>query len=150
MMVSTDEIVAYARSWKGAVWRHQGRGEGPSRGIDCIGLLVRTAHHFELPHDDKIGYRRAPGREFTDMIEMFSLPGDWENLHGAIGIFSDTTMPCHTGIFAVSPDTKDVTLIHSSAYPHRRCVEEELDESTPSLKSRLLRVRYFKGVNYGT
>jgi|AACY02.12.fsa_nt_gi Cell wall-associated hydrolases (invasion-associated proteins) len=146
-MVTGEDIVAYARGWIGARWRHQGRGHGRDRGIDCAGLLVRTAQHFGLPHEDLIGYRRDPGREFQVQIERYTDPFD-QPINGAIGIFTDTLMPCHTGIFAVDAKGR-VTVIHSECGLKRRCHEESYDLNTQSLKSRLRAIRLFREVDYG-
>lgn len=145
-MVKPEEIVSYARTWIGAKWKHQGRGNGKDRGIDCAGLLVRTAQHFDLPGEDLCGYRREPGTQFVDQINRFTFQTDVP-VHGAIGIFSDTVQPCHTGIFAID-ETGFISLIHSEAYPKGRCHEEGFEDSRPSLKSRLIAVRLFKGVDY--
>ena len=146
MTPTPDDIVNYARTWIGATWRHQGRGTGSDRGIDCAGLLVRVAQNFDLPYEDIAGYRRDPGKQFVQQINQFSLP-TWTPVHGAIAIFTDRNQPCHTGIFAIS-DTGHITIIHSEASPKRQCHEEGYADSTPSLKSRLASIRLYKGVNY--
>lgn len=149
-MTTTDEIVEYARTWIGAKWRHQGRGVGPDRGIDCVGLLYCTTVHFDLPAEDLIGYRRQPGRDFLRHIEKFSDLGSVsDNLHGAVGIFGDTVSPFHAGIFAVDKFTGAVTVIHAEAHPKRRVHEQPFEEGTQSLQTRLLGVRLFRGVDYG-
>lgn len=145
-MTTPDDIVTYARSWLGTKWVHQGRGE---QGIDCAGLLVCTANHFDLPGEDLGGYGRQPGREFLRQIRTFTVPvRPMVPVHGAIGIFHDTIMPCHTGIFAVDSDG-NVTVIHSEAFPKRRVHEEGYGDSSISLRDRLADIRLFKGVNYG-
>lgn len=147
-MTTGDDIVKYARTWLGTKWRHQGRGDGSPAGIDCAGLLVVTANHFGLPHEDLTGYGRNPERAFVEQIEKFTDEGDLLGpIPGAIGIFNDKFMPCHTGIFAVADDGY-VTVIHSECRPKRRCHEEGYSDSTPSLKDRLIGIRLFKGVNY--
>lgn len=143
-MTSANDIVNYARTWIGAPWRHQGRGEG--LGIDCAGLLVVTAQHFELPCEDMQGYRRNPSREFFRQIKRHTLVST-QVLHGAIGIFNDTSQPCHTGIFAVENGL--ITVIHSEAAPKGRCHEQEYNTTTPSMKDRLVAIRLFKEVDYG-
>lgn len=106
-MTPADDIVQYARTWLGCKWRHQGRGEGTPPTLDCAGLLVLTAKHFQLPYEDLKGYGRDPAREFVEQIEKFTTQGSLNgSLHGAIGIFNDKIMPCHTGIFSVHEDGK--------------------------------------------
>lgn len=145
-MTSPDDIVEYARTWMGVRWVHQGRSR---QGVDCAGLLIKVAEHFDLPHADMQGYRRDPNRAFllhvknyTDRVE------DREPINGAIGIFHDTTMPCHTGIFAVDSCTGLVTVIHSESFPKRRVHEQLYYEGSASLHSRLVDIRKFRGVNY--
>lgn len=137
-----EEIVAYARAWIGTPWRHQGRSR---TGIDCAGLLVRTAAEFDLPHGDMQGYRRDPGKAFIRHIESHTLPTT-QIVHGAIGVFNDSNQPCHTGIFAV--EDGQITVIHSEATPARAVHEEGFDDSMPSLKERLVSIRLFQGVSY--
>jgi hypothetical protein len=144
-MTKADDIVKYARTWVGAPWRHQGRGEGKNRGIDCAGLLIVTAKKFGLPYRDLQGYRRDPGYAFVENIHYSTDPHP-EPIHGAIGIFSDTVMPCHTGIFAVK-DGK-ITVIHSEVRPAGRVHEQPFDGVGLSLKSRLIEVRLFREVDY--
>lgn len=144
-MVTNNDIVEHARDWLGTRWVHQGRTRD---GIDCVGLLVCTANHFELPHEDLTGYRRDPSKEFLRHLKRFSLPvRPRVPIHGAIGIFNDSVMPCHTGIFAVDSNGR-VTVIHSESWPKRRVHEQGYDDSSLSLSSRLVDIRLFKGVDY--
>ena len=147
-MTTGQDIVTYARSWKGARWRHQGRGKGADRGIDCAGLLLVTAQHFGLPNGDMQGYRRNPSRAFVENVNRWTIPTTTV-VNGAIGIFHDTLQPCHCGIFAIDPESGEVTVIHSEAAPAGRCHEEGYADSTPSLKDRLVSIRLFKDVEYG-
>lgn len=148
MTITPEDIVKYSRTWIGAKWRHQGRGYGPDRGIDCVGLLVRTAQNFELPCEDLQGYRRDPSPQFVRHINEFSVKHRFP-IHGAIGIFNDTVQACHTGIFAVDSVTGRITVIHAEAAPKRMCHEQGYDDSIPSLADRLVSIRLFKGVDYG-
>lgn len=149
--MTQNEIVKYARSWLGTKWRHEGRGElgqgDPRSGIDCAGLLVVTAKEFGLPYSDIRGYGRNPEPVFLQAIEENTDQGYIDGpLHGAIGIFSDTINACHTGIFSHVGD--ELTVIHSEAWPSRRCIEEEFEGDVPSLKDRLVDIRLFKGIIY--
>lgn len=145
-MITSDDIVNYARTWLGTRWVHQGRSE---TGIDCAGLLVKVAEHFTLEHEDMQGYRRDPSRAFLQQIKNYSDPvRPRVPLHGAIGIFHDTAMPCHTGIFAVDSVTGLVTVIHSESFPKRRVSEQLYSEGNQSLESRLVDIRTFRGVTY--
>lgn len=145
-MTTPDQIVDYARGWIGTRWLHQGRTRN---GVDCAGLLVLTAQNFDLEHGDMIGYGRQPGKAFLRHIKNFTDPvRPRVPLHGAIGIFNDTIMPCHTGIFAVDSEGR-VTVIHSESWPKRRVHEQDYADSSLSLRDRLVDIRLFKGVAYG-
>lgn len=145
-MIRPEDIVAYARTWKGARWRHEGRGAGPDRAIDCVGLLVRVADHFGMPYEDVTGYRRNASPRFLGYIERFTEEAPSGAVHGAIGVFSDELMPRHVGILAFDGDVP--TVIHAEAWPRRRCIEEPLYDGTPSISERLVDVRLFTKVTY--
>lgn len=146
-MTTPDEIVKYARTWLGCKWRHQGRGEGTPPSLDCAGLLILTANHFDLPAEDLVGYGRNPAQQFLNQIKAYTEPADMKgSLHGAVGIFNDNFMPCHTGIF--SEDKGAPALIHAEYRPRSVCHEEFLDGKTPPLRARLIEVRRFKDVDY--
>lgn len=145
-MTTPDDIVKYARSWMGTRWVHQGRSK---RGIDCAGLLMTTIWKFDLEGEDLQGYRRDPGSEFLEQIQRYTDPvPDRKPVHGAIGVFHDTTMPCHTGIFAVDSKTGEVTVIHSEAFPKRCVHEEDYSIGSVALSTRLVDIRLFRGVDY--
>jgi len=144
-MITADQIVEFSRSWIGTPWAHQGRSRS---GVDCAGLLVCTAQHFSLDHEDMIGYGREPGKAFLKHVKSHTLPvRPRKPINGAIGIFNDTIMPCHTGIFAVDKEGQ-VTVIHSESWPKRRVHEQDYQESSLSLRDRLVDIRLFKGVCY--
>lgn len=147
--IQPDEIVRYARSWIGAKWRHQARGNGNhgDRYIDCAGLMQRIMAHFGMEYQDVFGYSRQPGPEFVKQVEKLTLQGNVrENWHGALAVFSDGTMPCHVGILA--EDKGKPTVIHAESYPKRRTYEGLLMEGYPTMYDNLVDVRWFKGVDY--
>ena len=147
-MATPDEVVEYARTWKGTRWIHQGR---TASGIDCAGLLIMIVNNFEeVEGGDMLGYRRDPGRRFLRHVKQFTDPvRPLRPVHGAIGVFHDTVMPCHTGLFAVDSKTGTVTVIHSEAYPKQRVHEQLYSEGSNPLSERLVDIRYFRGVDYG-
>lgn len=144
-MTTADDIVTHARTWIGVPWRHQGRGTGADRAVDCAGLLLVVARHFDLPNGDLQGYRRDPGVKFVQNVRKHTLPFD-HPIHGAIGIFTDTVQPCHVGIFAA--DRGKLSVIHSEVGANR-CHEEFLDADMNGLMDRLIAVRLYKEVDYG-
>ena len=143
MTVTGEDIVAQAREWLGVKWRHQGRNRA---GIDCAGLLLAVASHFDLPRGDMVGYRRDPSFVFVQNIRSHTLPCR-EILHGSIGIFHDTLQPCHTGIFNLDASGR-VTVIHAEADPKGYCHEQDFDADHTPMRARLAGIRLFKGVDY--
>ena len=94
-------------------------------------------------------YSRQASPEFRRHIWKYSDPQRPRiPIHGSIGIFNDTVMPCHVGIFAVDSNGR-ITVIHAEAFPARRVHEQSYESVTQSLKDRLVDVRLFKGVDYG-
>jgi hypothetical protein len=145
-MTTPDEIVKYARTWIGTRWKHQGRCE---TGIDCAGLLIKTAQHFDLPYEDLTGYGRQPDAQFLRQIRKYTLPVRPRTpVNGAIGVFNDSAMPCHTGIFAIDEVSGQVTVIHAESWPKRRVHEQLYEGSLISLRDKLVDIRLFKEVDY--
>lgn len=148
-MTTPDDIVQYAKTFKGMRWGHLGRAVGPKPVVDCVGLVYLVAKHFDLPCEDMDGYTRAPNpgvflahiRKYSDRARDNAIP-----VHGAIGIFNDSIMPYHTGIFSVSGGK--TTVIHAEMWPKRRVHEEGFDTSLPPLSQRLTEIRLFKDVDY--
>jgi hypothetical protein len=136
--MTRDEIATYAESWLGTRWVHQGRTKN---GIDCVGLLIKIAEHFNVPHEDKLDYARTPvGFEFLDQVRKY-LPRApiGGNRHGYVGIFNENIFPCHTGIIVVKGGHE--YLIHATAR-QRETVEEHLGNSG----LRLIECRVFPGM----
>lgn len=147
-MTNSDDIVKYARSLRGTKWVHQGRSV---HGVDCLGLLIMMKEKFpDIEGEDLLGYRRSPSKEFMRHMKASTDPvRPRVPVNGSIGIFHDTTMPCHIGIFAVDSTTGVITVIHSEAFP-KKCVHEQLyTAGNMPLSGRLVDIRYFRGVNYG-
>lgn len=146
MMPTSDEIVQYARTWLGVPWKHQGRSQ---RGVDCAGLLVMVADHFSLPYEDLMGYGRQPDGRFLEQIRKFTRPARPRRpLHGAVGVFNDSIMPCHTGIFAVDSAGR-ITVIHAECWPKRRVCEQPYGVgAVGDLSERLVDIRLIHGVDY--
>jgi len=147
LRIKPQEIVDYARTWIGVRWRHQGRGNGPRRFIDCAGLMIRIMAHFGMAHQDAFGYTKQPCPEFITQVEKQTLPTVM-NTHtvGAWAIFSDGLMPCHLGI--MSKRNGQHAIIHSECYPKMSTHESLYDMGTPSMKARIVDVRLFPGVAY--
>jgi cell wall-associated NlpC family hydrolase len=55
--VAREQWIAEVRSWIGVPWRHQGRNR---HGVDCIGLVICSAHALGLTDFDFRAYGRVP------------------------------------------------------------------------------------------
>jgi cell wall-associated NlpC family hydrolase len=121
-MMTRAEIMAEARAWLGVKYRQKGRSR--ESGLDCIGLLVVVGRAFAVPHQDHNDYADHPdnGRrllaEFDRVLALAPPTSPWP---GTIGVFTDSHLPCHCGIF--SERFGVVHLIH--AMLGRRIVLEE-------------------------
>jgi hypothetical protein len=91
--------------------------------MDCVGLLVAVSRELNVAHEDRVDYPSDPSNHgLIEHLRKYSVyVNPLTNLHGTIGIFRESTLPCHVGFFAVADGTK--TLIHSAA--KRRLVVEE-------------------------
>lgn len=118
--VTAEMVVAQARSWLGAPWRHQGRS---AQGIDCAGLVVLVARVLGLADHDVPGYgRHSSGLALVDQFRaaMDPLPLV-EAVPGDVLLFADAAYPCHCGFRTERHDTP--YLLH--AHVLRRQVIEE-------------------------
>lgn len=103
-MISTDEIVAQARSLVGVPWRHQGRTQ---RGVDCIGLIVLAFKGAGIDWAkvvgtaDKHNYGRGAQPELLNLIRMFGDPIQ-QPIEGCLILmkFAADHYPRHVGIYS--------------------------------------------------
>lgn len=58
MSVTRDQIVAEAISWLDTPFHHQARLKGV--GVDCVGLVIGTAHALGISGHDTVDYARMP------------------------------------------------------------------------------------------
>jgi len=115
------QIIEEARKYLGVRWFHQGR---TMSGIDCVGLIVKTAGALDLFDYDTTTYNRRP-RNF-DFLKCFHdaglKPKKIEDMQeGDILVFKESSYPCHTGF--VSKKNQAPHIIH--AHLLRRKVIEE-------------------------
>ncbi len=125
-MIIREKIVAYARTKIGIRWKHQGRTEF---GLDCVGLIVAPAKHFNFTQFDFFRYSARPqSRRFLQaFIDAGCLPISPFTLTklrpGDIVVLSYGRYPIHCGIYATRDGVP--SLIHSSAIG-RKVREEDL------------------------
>lgn len=123
-----EDIVAQARRWKEpkTPWRHRGR---TPTGLDCAGLLLIVADHFDHPYEDVDGYGRLPdGSRFVNHLkaQFDPVPAGSPLRIGQIVVLRDGPLPCHCGIIGQDRYGR-LTLIHCSV-SRRGVVEETWDD----------------------
>jgi cell wall-associated NlpC family hydrolase len=124
MNIVANHIVAEARTYLGVRWQHQGRTR---HGVDCIGLVIKTAHGLGLSEFDVSDYAAQAMDEsllagcrqhLVEIMAADAAPGDVLVMVFAnqrhIGIVGDY---CHGGL----------SLIHACALHPRKVVEVRLD-----------------------
>lgn len=107
--VKGSDIMAYAQSFVGVRWQHQGRSRN---GIDCLGLIELTLRHFNLYpaelNDLPLDYTRFPSKrmmlEVRRRMSVLTKPNS-----GGIGLFKYLQQPYAFHIGFVG----STTLIHS-------------------------------------
>lgn len=126
-----QRLIAAARDFKGAPWRHLGR---TAAGLDCIGLVIVSARAAGLHLPDPGRYSREPtGQQLrqaaasvADRVELGAVePGD-------VLVFNAGIYAAHVGIRAIHPDYLVPSVIHAFA-DRRAVVEERLDTLRPHL-----------------
>lgn len=134
MPPSSADVVAAARSYVGAKWRHQGRSRA---GIDCAGLIICVARDLRLADgfvDDR-SYKRQPDgrtlhgllRAHLDEVRRSEIrPGDVAEMR----VVSDG-YPQHLGIIADGPEGR-LNMIHAWTKA-RRVFEGAFDPWRPNL-----------------
>ncbi|WP_241239021.1 C40 family peptidase [Burkholderia stagnalis] len=132
-MVTRADFVAEARTWMHTPFKAQGRIKGV--GVDCGGLVVCVAKHFELTQFDVTGYRLRMGPALVAYCEehMQRIPIEWAE-PGDVLLFAWNGKPSHIAIL-----TERDYIIHAYA-PNREVVEHRLDGIMRSLIFRAYRV----------
>jgi hypothetical protein len=98
--MTRDEIITEARKYMFVPHIERGRS---MRGLDCLGLGVVVAKHFNVPHEDMPDYSHQPHPRrlvltvLRKWLKPMPLTG---NLTGCIGVFAMVKFPCHIGFFS--------------------------------------------------
>jgi cell wall-associated NlpC family hydrolase len=119
-MANRRDIFETARGFHGTRFRHQGRL--PGIGLDCVGVVSKTAHALGISQYDFTNYPRNP--------DFYTFQSHFDNnmrkkkladiLPGDVVIFKQRMFTCHCGIIG---DRRGLSLIH--AYLPRKAVTEE-------------------------
>lgn len=125
MTALQDKFVEAARGWVDVPYKHLGRDR---YGIDCVGVLIKSAHETGFSTYDTKNYSRQPSpREF-----LRELKGHLDRIqkrdagHGDVVVFQEPSHPCHVGILDVEKDGT-VYVIHAYA-PARKVVREAMTQ----------------------
>lgn len=134
-----QDIVDAAREELGTTWRHQARVPGVA--VDCLGLVVVTAHKLGLEPEDCTTYRRVPDPvRLHEMTSKQLVPADKHAPKpGTILLLRFEGRNTHPYHFAIvtGPDT----MIHGYAVA-RKVVEEDIHRWLP----QVVRAYDFPGV----
>lgn len=116
------ELVQAARSFRGAIWRHQGRRAGV---MDCIGLVVLSFRAIGVQFEDEVGYGRTPynQRLRAALISRMGAPAQLPLQVGDVVTMRWNGEEMHVGIITDHPE--GLGLIHCSR-THKGIVEHRL------------------------
>jgi hypothetical protein len=125
-MTTVAELIDTARSYTGVRWRHQGRTRS---GIDCAGLLIRTAHDLGLSEFDISGYPTSPNGTMTGLLEANCVrqPAGTEPAPGMVAEIRFQREPQHIAL-VVPYHLGGVALLHAMSHFPRRVAEHRLDD----------------------
>lgn len=133
------QIVTEARTWLGVRWEHQGRTR---TGVDCAGLVIKTAHALGLTTFDTADYERQAKDE--TMLALFSEHLDAiDIIHAEPGdvVVMRFDNQRHAGILG-EYIYGGLSLIHAYSMS-RKVVEHRLDEVW---QARIIGAFRFRGV----
>lgn len=97
-MTSRADVVAAARAYVGAPWRHQGRS--PVSGVDCVGLAICVARDLGLVARewDYNGYPRQADGSMLRVAMRTMRQYDGPLVPGLVVLFRISRQPQHLGI----------------------------------------------------
>jgi cell wall-associated NlpC family hydrolase len=120
-----DELAKAARGWVDVPYKHLGRTR---YGVDCVGLLIKSAHEVGFTTYDTTNYGRRPQpkdflRELKDQLDRIQKR---EAGHGDVLVFREPRHPCHVGILDAGDDGR-LHVVHAYA-PMRKVVREPMTD----------------------
>lgn len=140
--MTREEIVIEARKWMFV--RHTPRGRTRA-GLDCLGLGIVVAHHFNVPHEDMPDYSEQPHPRRLILTVMHRwlkpMPIDGD-LTGCFGVFAQITLPCHIGIFSWKDHRRHVIHVKKDC----GVAEEAYDHDARRKQMRVIDVLAFPGM----
>ena len=134
------EVVEVARSLLNTPYQHQGRK--PQIGVDCIGVIMVTAHTLDLFQFDFNNYSRDADGTLETEVKKHCEPLPKLEL-GALALFKISALPHHCGI--ITRYRKGWGLLH--AYQNVGRVKEH--ELIDWWQNRLVGLYALPNVKYG-
>ena len=113
-----NEIVSVAKGLIGVRYRHQGRNQS---GLDCVGLVILTAHLLGLSDQDMTAYSRRPNvAEFDACMAKvgFTQIRNEELAHGDLVRLNTLGWPIHACVYEID-DRGQEWYIHAYL-PHKQ------------------------------
>jgi hypothetical protein len=141
--VTVDQVIAQARTYSGCRWRHQGRVRA---GMDCLGLMICTAHDLGLTEFDTTDYGLHPNGDLTKGLREHCIeqpPGT----PPAPGLLAEMTFeqePQHVALI-VPYHAGGLGVLHALSLFPRKVVEHSLDRAW---RRRIVRFYRLPGVVY--
>lgn len=136
-MPNRHDILNEAKTWLGTPFKHQGRIKG--KGVDCVGILIGIAHHFQLTDFDYHTYSHLP-----DGVTMRLLLDKHMQM-----IATDAAQPGDVYLLRFEHQPQHVAVMTEYGILHayaqvRRCVEHRMDDLW---RSRIVCAYAFKGID---
>lgn len=134
--MTADDVIRIARECIDTPFLHQGRVAG--LGLDCAGVVAHVMTRLGLPHEDAIGYPRAPYARMIEQVmdrqeNIASIPLS-EVQAGDILLMRFTREPQHLAVCAGE------TIIH--AYMDAgKCCEHRFDSQWSARVVRAYRIQ---------
>lgn len=120
-MISTDQVVAEARSHKGVKFHHQGSSEA---GLDCAGFLMLVARRLRIVPPDFLitNYSRSPDGSMRELCDKYMQRSTAPEFGGVVLMrINGRNREQHVGF--VGRDEGGLTLIHADDM-RAKCVTE--------------------------
>jgi hypothetical protein len=139
--MTTDQVIAEARSWIGVRYVKKGRSRN---GIDCAGHVVMVARTFAIPHHDEPNYSDWPDpqRRILKLFDQYLIQVPGEPQPGMIGLFAEARLPGHAGFFSWMHDR--LHIVHARL-DVRKVIEHDYAPSIRAGQMRMIRLYKFPG-----
>ena len=137
-MITAQDIISEAETWIDTPFKHQGRLKGI--GVDCYGLIVEIARHFNITNYREANYGRVPQpRLMWKELRTQMCESNLTNAKpGYVFFMAFNKQPMHLALY----DGENIIHALSTA---KKCIKQRF---TPELQRLVRGVFYYKGVKY--